>query len=89
LVEEIALVRPRVVVCLGVTAARAAFGRPVRLKDLRGSFRESPLFPVTFVTTHPAAVLRLIDSDARHRERERLVADLESVGAWLTAHRTP
>jgi DNA polymerase len=89
LVEEIALVRPRVVVCLGVTAARAAFGRPVRLKDLRGSFRASTLFPVTFVTTHPAAILRLIDSDARLRERARLVADLESVGAWLTAHPIP
>ncbi len=86
LVEELALVRPRVVVCLGVTAARAAFGKPVRLKDLRGSFSESALFPVTFVTTHPAAIVRLIDTDDRHRERDRFVVDLKALGAWLTAH---
>lgn len=86
LVEELALVRPRIVVCLGVTAARAAFGRSVRLKDLRGSFSASALFPVTFVTIHPAAILRLIEADDRHRERRRFVADLERLGAWLVTH---
>lgn len=86
LVEELALVRPRVVVCLGATAARAAFGKPVRLKDLRGTFSPSALFPVTFVTTHPAAILRLTDADDRRRERERFVADLEALRVWLSAH---
>lgn len=41
---------------------------------------------MTFVTTHPAAILRLIDTDDRHRERDRFVADLKALGAWLTAH---
>ncbi len=86
LVEELALVRPRVVVCLGVTAARAAFGRPVRLKDLRGTFSASTLFPVTFVTIHPSAILRVVDADDRHRERKRFVADLGRLRAWLADH---
>lgn len=86
LVEELALVRPRVVVCLGVTAARAAFGGPVRIKDLRGTFTASALFPVTFVTVHPAAILRVVDAVARHRERDRFLADLERLRAWLAAH---
>jgi DNA polymerase len=86
LIEEIALVRPRVVMCLGVTAARAVFGKPVRLKDLRGIFSKSALFPVTFVTIHPAAILRLIDADDRRRKRGGFVADLEMLRAWLSAH---
>src|SRR5918992_6236653 len=42
LVNEIELIRPQVVVCLGVTAATAAFGKAVRLKDYRGHFFQSP-----------------------------------------------
>lgn len=33
---EVRTVKPEVLVCLEVSAARAAFGRPVRLKDYRG-----------------------------------------------------
>lgn len=36
LAAEVAVIKPRALVCLGVTAARATFGRPVRLKGLSG-----------------------------------------------------
>lgn len=40
LVAELKVVRPRVVVCLGSTAARAIFGRQVRVKEYRGRFAQ-------------------------------------------------
>lgn len=82
---ELALLRPRVLVCLGVTAATAVFGRPVRLKDVRGLFSASPLAAATFVTTHPSALLRLRDRQGWEFEYQRLVRDLLLVWERLEA----
>lgn len=76
LVAELAAVKPRIVVCLGVTAARAMFGHAVRLKDCRGRIVPTPRHPNTFVTLHPAAVLRLREPSAREAELAVLVNDL-------------
>lgn len=77
---ELSVVAPRVLVCMGVSALRAAFARPVRLKDYRGRFTESDLSPVTFATVHPSAILRLRtaspDFDSAYRA---FVEDLQSV----------
>lgn len=72
---EVRVIKPRALVCLGATAARAAFGRPVRLSDYRGRFSVTPLARETFVTIHPSAVLRLRQPE-RDREYLQLVADL-------------
>lgn len=76
---EVRVIRPAVVVCMGVTAASAAFGRAVRLGDHRGRFSETPLAPSTFVTAHPSAILRLTDKAQHRREFQRLVNDLTRV----------
>lgn len=77
--SELALIRPRVLVCLGVTAASAAFDRVVRLKDFRGTFSVSPLAAATFVTVHPSALLRVSDSGRRELDYRRFVEDLVRV----------
>lgn len=79
LVAELQTVRPRVVVCLGSTAARAVFGRTVRIKDYRGRFTTATIAECAFVTIHPSAVLRLIDRAARQMEYARFVRDLAAV----------
>ena len=76
LVAELAVVKPRIVVCLGVTAARAMFGRAVRLKDYRGRAVPTPRHPQTSVTLHPSAVLRVREPRARDAAFAVLVADL-------------
>jgi len=58
LAAERAVVAPRVVVCLGATAARAVLGRDVRIADVRGAVLDEPGGTV-LVTTHPSALLRL------------------------------
>jgi uracil-DNA glycosylase family protein len=72
---ELAKVRPRVIVCLGTTAARAVLGRPAVIGKLRGQ----PLATengTVFVTSHPSAILRAPDAASRERGRAQLVADL-------------
>lgn len=56
---EIDLVDPKVVLCLGATAARAVLGGPVRIGEHRGQTIRSPGGREVVVTMHPAYVLRL------------------------------
>jgi uracil-DNA glycosylase family protein len=75
LAAELNVIKPRVVVCLGASAARAVFGKTVRVADYRGTFVATPMAPAVFVTVHPSSLLRL-DEPSRTGEFDRLVADL-------------
>ena len=81
---EIALVKPRVLVCLGATAAQALLGRTFKVSQQRGRFVSSDLALLVTSTVHPSSILRARDDDARHVEMQRFVADLRKVAARLT-----
>lgn len=76
---EIALVRPRVIVCLGATAAQALLGRGFRVTQQRGTFVDSPLAPRVTATVHPSSILRAPDDDARRAEMAEFIKDLKKV----------
>jgi DNA polymerase len=79
---ELALVRPRVLVCLGATAAQALLGRSARVTELRGRVHgDSDLAPAVLVTFHPSAVLRA--GERRGELRRELAADLRLAGDAL------
>jgi DNA polymerase len=80
---EIALVKPRVIVCLGSTAAQALLGKSFRVTAHRGERVESPLAPVVMATVHPSSLLRAPDEESRRHETERFVEDLRKVARAL------
>ena len=82
---EIAVVQPRVLVCLGATAAQALLGASFRVTKRRGEFVASPLAPRVTATVHPSSILRAPDDEARRLETARFVADLRKVAAALRA----
>ncbi len=76
---EIKLIRPRGLVALGATAAKALLGSSFRLTQHRGELFESELAPVVAATIHPSAIVRQRDSEAREAERRALADDLRTV----------
>jgi uracil-DNA glycosylase len=80
---ELSLVRPEVIVLLGVVAAQALLGGSVRVGDLRGSRVESDLAELVTVTVHPASILRVAERSERRQAMDAFVADLSNVAAWL------
>jgi DNA polymerase len=80
---EIAVVRPRVLVCLGAVAAQSLLGKEFRVTKHRGEWIESDLAELVTATIHPSAILRQRDADARHAELGRFVDDLRKVAAVL------
>jgi DNA polymerase len=82
---EIALVKPRVIVCLGATAAQALLGAQFRVTQHRGAFVASPLAPRVLGTVHPSSILRAPDDETRRREMDAFVDDLRIVARALSS----
>jgi DNA polymerase len=80
---ELAVVEPRVLVCLGATAAQALLGKQFRVTKQRGERVESPLAPNVLATIHPSAILRQRDEESRREEMAAFVDDLRVVAGIL------
>jgi uracil-DNA glycosylase len=74
--EEIAHVRPAVIVAMGATAVRAVLGGTRAIASLRGQVLASALGPPMVATVHPSAIVRVPDRDDRRAALEGLAADL-------------
>jgi uracil-DNA glycosylase len=81
--EEVALVKPEALVCLGATAAQALLGRSFRVTQERGHFVRSPLAPHVMATVHPSSLLRIEDDKERKAAIRTFVAELRKVAKVL------
>jgi len=75
---ELQIVRPRVLVCLRSTAAKAIFGSAFRLTRERGKVLQSESAPRVVATVHPSSLLRQPDEESRRREYASFVDDLRA-----------
>jgi uracil-DNA glycosylase len=73
---ELRLVEPKLVVCLGSTAAQTIFGPAFRVTRQRGQVLESPFAKKVVATVHPSSLLRQPDEESREREFKNFVTDL-------------
>ena len=81
---EIALVKPRVLVCLGATAAQALLGKSFKVSQQRGTVVPSPLAPIVSATVHPSSILRAPDDATRREEMRRFVKDLRTIAREIS-----
>lgn len=73
---EIEVVAPKLIVCLGATAAKALLGSDFRVTQHRGEVFRPEGLPAVTATIHPSAVLRVSSDEERRDERRRLARDL-------------
>jgi uracil-DNA glycosylase family protein len=83
--EEIRVVKPRVIVALGATAAQSLLGKQFRVTQHRGRPLPSEFAEAVVATLHPSAVLRAPD-EAREEARRDFFADLQAVAQYLKTH---
>jgi uracil-DNA glycosylase len=83
--SEINVVQPRVIVCLGSTAAQAVIDRKFKVTQQRGIFVPSDLAEYVTATVHPSSILRAPTDEARRTERAKFVEDLRKVHVALGA----
>jgi uracil-DNA glycosylase family protein len=80
---ELQVVKPKVVVCLGATAAKALLGPKFRVTKQRGEFVEPDFAPLATATVHPSSLLRIDEEGERREARREFVRDLRRVAKRL------
>jgi uracil-DNA glycosylase len=83
--QEVQHVKPRLIVALGATAARAVLGRTVTISSTRGTATPIAEDRDAWVTVHPSYLLRIPDDVQQRAEYKRFVQELEAAQAWLQA----
>src|SRR3954468_12298131 len=80
---ELETVKPRLLICLGSTAAQALLGRSFKVTQQRGQLVESDLAPMVMATVHPSSILRARDDESRRVEMKRFIEDLRAAADAL------
>ncbi|MCL3883937.1 UdgX family uracil-DNA binding protein [Marivita sp. GX14005] len=73
---ELALVKPKLVLAMGATAAQALTGRREGILARRGGIEKTRGGQSALITLHPSYLLRLPDAEARAQATEQFRADL-------------
>jgi uracil-DNA glycosylase len=73
---EIEVVRPRLIVLLGATAAQSVMGPAFRVSRQRGEVLPSPFGIPALATVHPSSILRATDAESREAAMSSFIADL-------------
>lgn len=81
---ELELIRPKILVCLGATAAQALLGRSFRVTAQRGRFVQSELAELVTATVHPSSILRARTEEERRASFDGFVEDLRKVATALS-----
>jgi len=75
---ELRIVKPKLVVAMGATAAQTIFDPGFRVTRERGKVLSSKLAPRVLATVHPSSLLRQPDEESRQREYKHFVSDLRA-----------
>jgi DNA polymerase len=76
---EIESIHPKLIVCLGATAAQSILGRVVPIGQARGKFFNGEGGEAVFITIHPSAIFRQQEKSDQEQEYHRFVADIRLV----------
>ncbi len=80
---ELEMVQPKLVVCLGATAAQALLGAKFRITRSHGELQQVEGIPPVLATLHPSAVLRARTAEDRERDTQTLIDDLRKAKKFL------
>ncbi|MFP5276259.1 MAG: UdgX family uracil-DNA binding protein [Acidobacteriota bacterium] len=80
---EVEAVEPRLIVCLGATAAQSLLGPKFRITQAHGKLESAKHLPPVLATLHPSAILRARTHEDRERDRRIFVDDLRRAMAFV------
>jgi len=84
LLGEIEIVAPKLIVCLGATAAQSLLGAEFRITKSRGKIHKREAMPAVLATYHPSADLRAPMPADRARMKAELIHDLKAARQYLS-----
>lgn len=83
--QEFELIKPKLAVALGATAALSLLGKAVPVMKMRGQAIEREDGMRVFITIHPSFILRIRERADKQAERERFLHDMTQVKQLMAA----
>jgi DNA polymerase len=80
---ELEAVRPKLIVCLGATAAQALLGTKFKITKSHGVTQRAKDLPPVIATLHPSAILRARTEEDRERDSKIFLDDLRQISSFL------
>jgi DNA polymerase len=80
---ELEAVRPKLIVCLGATAAQALLGTKFKITKSHGVIQKAEDLPPVIATLHPSAILRARTEEDRERDSKIFLDDLRQISSFL------
>lgn len=80
---ELDAVKPKLIVCLGATAAQSLLGPKFRVSQSRGQLQGIENSPPILATVHPASILRAQSDDDRQNQTREFISDLRRANKYL------
>jgi uracil-DNA glycosylase len=84
---EIETVQPKLIVCLGASAAQGLLGPKFRITQSHGKLHRAEGLPPVIATLHPSAILRARSPEDREQSRQTLIGDLRRVVNYIRRSR--
>jgi uracil-DNA glycosylase len=84
--SELRAVKPKILVCMGATAAQALLGKDISVTRMHGQTLMSTHAPLAIATMHPSSILRANDATSRQQKMGEFINDLKQV-ALLAANK--
>ena len=81
--NELNIIKPKVLVCLGRVAAQSVVGKLIKIEDVRGRFFATPSSLKTIVMPHPASILRIKNPQEQILARQRFWKEMQMVKVEL------
>lgn len=73
---EVAMIRPKILVCLGASAAQSVFGKVMKVHESYGKVFQTSLSDYTIILPHPSAIIRTQDPEVKIKMFEQFIDDI-------------
>lgn len=80
---EIKVIKPKAILCLGLTAAKSLVNKNFHIREHHGKWFKFAEMISILVTFHPSAILRAPDDEARQKMKKLFFSDLKKVATFL------
>jgi uracil-DNA glycosylase len=84
--KELGILKPKLAVALGATAAQGLLGKAVPVLKMRGNVVEREDGLRVFLTIHPSLILRIREPEDKQAERARFLKDMQDIRRLMGAH---
>lgn len=76
---ELEMIKPRVLVCLGASAAQSIFGKMMKVGESQGKVFQTSHSDYTIILPHPSAILRMQDENEKARMHEHFINEIAEI----------